>query len=156
MALRKKLKVEDAIIGTFVVLALLYPLITTWLIYTQRKEESSKEIDVLRTAYIFIAGLEDCSPETAARIAERMDGKLLRRLGGVGGLVKLCMKNRERITGSVSVEENIERSGRSVFIDVLIKVRDRGTVKERFKIEVFGYRGEGGLRITEVRYAEGS
>jgi len=62
LALKKGVKVEDAVIGVFVLLALLYPLLITYLIHSQKREENSEEVGVLRRVYLFVTGLEDCSP----------------------------------------------------------------------------------------------
>jgi len=111
LALKKGVKVEDAVIGAFVLLALLYPLLITYLIHSQKREENSEEVGVLRRVYLFVTGLEDCSPEEASRLAEYMEGELLRKLGGVAGLTKLCTENREKVKGNVTIDEDVERSG---------------------------------------------
>ncbi|EDP75886.1 hypothetical protein [Hydrogenivirga sp. 128-5-R1-1] len=156
MALKRGVKVEDAVIGAFVLLALLYPLLIAYLIHSQRGEESSEEIEVLRRAYLFVAGLEDCSPEVASRLAEHMEGKLLRKLGGVAGLTKLCVENAKKVRGNVTIEEEVERSGKLIMMEAVIGVKEKGVVKRRIRVEVYGYTGTGGFKVTEIEYAEGS
>jgi len=155
LALRKGPRIEDAVIGTFVVLALLYPLLVTLLIYLQEKEETSEEVDILRTTYLFVTGLEDCSPETASRIAQFMEEELLQKLGGIAGLVDLCRRSKALTAGSVTVEENIQREGNRTLLRVHVKVRERGVVRRKLLLDLKAVRDAGGFRIEEVGYAEG-
>ncbi len=153
--MRKSVKVEDAIIGSFVLLALLYPIIVTLLIYEQKGKGSSREIDILRTAYLFLAGLEDCSPETASHLAQYMDVKLLRKLGGVGGLTRSCMENRRKVSGNVVVEEDIERTGKVILMEVEIKVKEKGMFKGSLRINLYGFKEGNTFKITEIEYVKG-
>ncbi len=155
LALRKKPRIEDAIIGVFVVFALLYPLLVIYIIQKEEKPYTSDELNAMRDAYLFITGLEDCSPQTASRIANYMEEALLHRLGGISGLVKMCRENRERIKGTVAVEEKVERSRNLIILKAKITLREKGIPREKLKVEVFGYK-DGNFRITDLSYAQGS
>jgi len=155
LALKCKPKVEDGVIGTFVVLALLYPFLITFFIYVQEERESSEELNILRMAYVFVVGMEDCSPQIASQVAQFMDRRLLERLGGVGGLVRTCNRNRERIKGSVNIDERVSRKDDRVTIYVKIRIRERGVVKDVVSLKVTGVRRGEVFRIMEMEYAEG-
>jgi len=155
LALKKGPRIEDAVIGTFVVLALLYPILVTFLIHLQERGEGSEEVDILRTTYLFVTGLEDCSPETASRIAQFMEEELLKKLGGIAGLVDLCRRNKLLTSGSVTVEEDIRREESRTFLKVRIKVREKGVIRRKLFLDLKAVRDAGEVRIEEVSYAEG-
>ncbi|RLJ70643.1 hypothetical protein BCF55_0921 [Hydrogenivirga caldilitoris] len=150
MALKHRLKFEDLIVGTFVVLALFYPLLITFFIYSQ-KEGQTEEIYVLRTAYIFLAGFEGCPPEAAARIGGYMDTQLLKEMGGIDGLIELCNRNRLSFLEGTLIEERIEYKDSSV----TLKAKMKGKGKE-LRFEITGSKDINGFKITRLNYAEGS
>ncbi len=150
MALRKKPKVEDAIIGTFVVFAFLYPFIITILIQIQEIRTERDERQILRMTYLFISGLEGCSTERAVKIGRFVERRFLHEIGGVSGLVDLCLKNRESLGESVTFRESFRSFGDTVLLEVYI------TDGRKLKVILYG-RGKGrNFRITGFEYAEGS
>ncbi len=155
MALRRGPRIEDAVIGSFVLLALLYPILVTLLIHLQERRDHGEDTDLLRVTYLFVTGLEDCSPETASRIAHHMERDLLRRLGGIAGLVEMCRRGKELTAGGVSIDEEVRREGSRITLYVSIGVREKGVVRRRLSLRLTGVREGGEFRITEVTYAEG-
>ncbi|MDQ7082806.1 MAG: hypothetical protein Q9N34_07555 [Aquificota bacterium] len=59
-------------------MALFYPVIVFLLIEQGEVDRGQENLEILRTTYLFIAGLEECSPQTASLIASHMDDGLLR------------------------------------------------------------------------------
>ena len=156
LALRRGVKIEDLIIGSFVFLALLYPLIVFLMIEHGEVERGQEDLELLRTTYLFITGLEDCSPQTASLIASHMDKELLRNMRGIAGLVKLCRENGNRLRGSVSIDEEVRRKEGYLTLTVKLVIREKGIPRRRFKIVLLGKRIGGSFKILEIKHAEGS
>jgi len=150
LALKKGPRIEDAVIGTFVVLALLYPILVTFLIHLQERGEGSEEVDILRTTYLFVTGLEDCSPETASRIAQFME---------YGGGASQKARRHSGACGSVQKEQTPDlrqrREESRTFLKVRIKVREKGVIRRKLFLDLKAVRDAGEVRIEEVSYAEG-
>ncbi len=154
MALKKKARIEDLIMGTFVFLALLYPLFVFVLIKSEQDNRISGELNLMRDTYLFITGLEDCSPEVASMIAEHMEEELLRRLGGITGLVRLCRTSRKNVKGTVSIRESLKKEYSRLELDVSITLREKGIPKGKMEIKVIALRGKD-FKIIDVSYAQG-
>ena len=154
MALKRRFRVEDIIIGIFVMLALFYPLFVIVLIEFEEKAPSSDRLNVMRDTYLFITGLEDCSPEVASHIASYMERELLHRVGGVAGLVRLCRQNRKSIKGTVSVRESIDEEGHTLVLTAEITFREKGIPRSKKKVRVIAFVDEN-IKIRDIRYAEG-
>ena len=156
LAVSKKLSFEDLVIGTFVLLALLYPLGITLFIYTQEKREKTSELNLMRATYMFLLGLEDCSPQRAIEIADLFERKLLQRLGGVPGLVKRCINNSVKLRGGIRLSEEVERVGRVLSVVVVITKKEKGLPRKVAKMELFGLSNEKGFKITDISDVKGN
>ncbi len=154
VALRKRLHIEDMIIGTFVLFALLYPIFVTVLIELEKVPADSDRLGVMRDAYLFVAGLEDCSPQVASRIVSHMERELVHSLGGVAGLINLCRHNRKNIEGTVSVRESVIGHKDTMILTAEIVIRKKGIPRWKKKVKVIASVGEN-IRIRDISYAEG-
>lgn len=152
----KKIRMEDTVIGIFIVLALIYPAVVALFIYLQENRKNLENLDAFRSVYLFIGGLEDCSPEIASRIASFMERDLLHKLGGISGLVALCRKNKRITKGSISIEEKILKKTDSIEVKVEIKIKEKGTIKKKLHMYVRGKVKNSSVMIGDVFYAEGS
>jgi len=148
LALKRRPKVEDVIIGTFVILALLYPLIITVLIKLEEPSQKADERKILRSVYLLLLGLERCEAKRVLEITKYMDRKLLKELGGVEGILQRCRENSGKFAGELSVKEKYEVEGSLKILSV--------EVEGRLKIKVYGKEEGEGFRIVGVEYAEGS
>ena len=150
--MKKKPRIEDAIIGTFVVLAVLYPFITAMLIHFRHMGFEEDPVFLMRDTYNFIGGLRECDHVTSYRIVSSMSDSALEVVGGSKGITNLCRANRLRSRGSVKVEEHIEREEDHITMSANITYGDGGSIKLKLEGSLKG----GDLLIEEVVYAEGS
>ncbi len=147
MALKKKPKVEDLFIGSFVLLAFLYPFIITFIIEVEERGQSIGWKDKLRIVSLFVAGLEECTTERAIEVARFFDRRSLQELGGVEGLLKMCSENKELLGNMMRIEETFKRFGNTYILEVNV-YSDRGTLH----MSVSGSWEEGKLKIIDVSF----
>ena len=151
MALRKRPKVEDILIGTFVLLAFLYPFIITSLIQMEEERLKLGWRDRLRITSLLLAGVEECTTDRAVQVARFFDRRVLQELGGVEGLVRMCLENKKKLGDEVSLKERVRRLGEVYLMELKIS-GEKGTLK----LKVYGRMEGRELRITGVEsYAEG-
>ncbi len=149
MALRGRSNLEDVVIGTFVLLAFLYPFVITFLIRSEEAREHVGWRDRLRITYLFLSGLEECTTQRATEVARFFDRGLLKELGGVEGILNVCRENKTE--GDVRLEERFESVGDVYVLKVSITSELR-----KYTVEVYGRVKDGELKVTGVeQHAEG-
>lgn len=146
--MKGKPKVEDVIIGTFVILALIYPLIVIILIELEEPSQRADERKILRSVYLLLLGFDRCEAKRVLEVAGYMDRKLLKDLGDVEGILQRCRENSKRLPGELSVEESFEEEGSLKILSV--------KVEGRLRVKVYGKEEGKEFRIVGVEYAEGS
>jgi len=151
LALRKGPKVEDVVIGFFVLLAFLYPLVATVLIGLEERKYRLSWADGLRITSFLVGGLEECTPDRAVQVAKLFERKALQELGGTEGLLKLCLENKEKLGNTVFLEGKVSQSGEVYLMELEVR-GERGGIK----VKVYGRMEDDELRITGVEsYEEG-
>ncbi len=150
MALKKRPKVEDLLIGTFVLLAFMYPFIITSFIQIEEGRLKLDWRDKLRVASFLIGGLEECTADRAVRVAKFFERRVLQEMGGVEGLIKMCLENKEKLGDKLSVEESVKKLGEVYLLEMEIS-GERGSLG----LKVYGKMEDGEFRITGIEnYAE--
>ncbi|MDQ7039276.1 MAG: hypothetical protein Q9N26_08825 [Aquificota bacterium] len=109
MALRGRLRPEDALVLVFALVSVLYPLIVALVIHQQEVETVSR----VREVYSVLLGLSDCG--RVDDVVPLLDPDLLRRIGGPEGVRRMCEEAR-RTGGEVS--EVLVREGKRIFLRV--------------------------------------
>jgi len=137
VALRKRVRSEDALILIFAFISVLYPLIIALLIHLQEIEEVSK----IREVYSVLLGISGC--EKVNDIVAFFEPGLLRRTGGSKGIKEICQRNR-RVKGEVS--EVLVRKGRVVFLKV-----KKGEVTLTLRVRT----SDGDILVEDMGYVQG-
>ncbi len=145
MALRRKPRVEDLLIGAFVFFAFLYPFIITLLIQLEGRDAGVGWRDRLRIAALFVAGLEECTTERALQIAGFFERDVLRKIGGLEGLLRLCLENKSLVKDQLSFEEKVMGAGGVYVLKVEVR-SDNGTLI----LKISGEIRKGSLEITDL------
>ncbi len=143
--MRKKPKVEDLFIGSFVLLAFLYPFIITFVIEMEERGQKVEWTDKLRITSLFVAGLEECTTDRAVEVAKFFDRRALQELGGVDGLLRMCLGNKTLLGASVRIEEELEIDGSTAILRMKVYGNKIG-----IEIKVSGKINGEGLKITGI------
>lgn len=136
--------------GFFVLMAMLYPFFISALIAYEDFKKSSQEMNTMRKTYRLLVGLEECSIPKAEEVAPFMSGELLSKLGGVKGLVRLCMKERGS-SKVVAVKEDFSQEGSVFRLVALLKRREKGVAKAFKSVSVVAVEDSRGFRIIDVK-----
>ena len=145
MALRKRPRTEDLLIGVFVLLALLYPFIITLLIQMERENATLGWRERLRVTALFVAGLEECTPERALQIAEFFERDTLRKIGGPDSLIKLCLRNKSLVGDRLSLKEKVMGAGDIYTLEVKVYTGSTALI-----LRVSGEIRGGDFKITDL------
>ncbi|MGC8853154.1 MAG: hypothetical protein ACP5P0_06075, partial [Hydrogenobacter sp.] len=98
--MKLNLKIEDLLLGIFVLFGLSYPFIVGSIIFIQEVEERKHTQEELRTFYNLLLGLEDCSKQKVHQAFHLLSEDLQQSLGGEEGLLKTCLYNRKVYEGA--------------------------------------------------------
>ena len=154
MALRTGIKVEDLVVGTFALIAAVYPFIIALIIHFQERPTLSEDLARIREVYSVILGLVSC--KYAEEVAPFIDPSILARLGGEEGIEEMCRRNRSLIGGRYRIVEAFEERGEDMVVRVEVKLKERGRVETPIVIELVSEGRGDDLRIKEIRYVKGS
>ena len=146
LALRKRPKVEDIFIGAFVLFAFIYPFII--MSFIQVEDKKLKKVgwkDRLIITSLFISGVEECTIDRAAYVASFFEKKVLHELGGIDGLTRMCIENKDISEAEFSLQERIKKLG-SVYV-MELTVFGAG---KNLKLKVYGRIYGEELKITGV------
>ncbi|MGB9873698.1 MAG: hypothetical protein ACPLRS_01870 [Hydrogenobacter sp.] len=144
--MKLNLKVEDLLLGIFVLFGLSYPFIVGSIIFIQDLEEKKHTQEELRTFYSLLLGLEDCSKQKVHQAFHLLSEDLQQSLGGEEGLLKTCLYNK-KVYEDVSVKE---KSSDSLMVVELLK-----DGKKLLSMNISYQKKDEGLKITGIRYEEG-
>lgn len=149
----KGYKKEDLLVGFFVVIAILYPFLVAGLIFYEDFRRSSIEVSVMRKTYEFLVGLERCDRVKAEEIASFMSDELLSKLGGVRGMVQVCVRERssEKVIG---VSEELNREGRIFRLVATLKRREKGIAKPFKSVVVVAVEDRTGFKVVDVKISK--
>lgn len=142
---------EDLVIGFFILFAILYPVIVSFLIFLEDVKQRRHKIEEVRAFYSFLLGLEECEEGRARELSGLMSEDLSRNLGGVEGLLKSCQSYKKAYP-SVRTEEKVLGED-EIRVELLRKEKGMTqrllSARIRFKVE-----GEN-LKIERVEYEKG-
>lgn len=144
--MKLNLKMEDLLLGVFMLFGLSYPFIIGLAIFIQDMEEKEQTLQELRNFYTLLLGLENCSQQKAHQVLKLLSNNLREELGGEDGLLKTCLYNKKVYEGA-SVEEKLSGSYMTV---KLFKKQ-----KEIFNLRIIYQKSDEGLKIVEVSYEKG-
>lgn len=144
--MKLNLKIEDLLLGIFVLFGLSYPFIIGSIIFIQDMEEKKQTLQELRNFYAFLLGLENCSQRKARQVLGLLSDNLREELGGEDGLLKTCLYNKKVYEG-VSVKEKLSESFMTV------KLFDKE--KEILSLRIIYQKKDEGLKILEIGYEKG-
>ncbi len=154
MALRTGIKVEDLVVGTFALMATVYPFMIALIIHFQERSTLPEDLTRLREVYSVILGLVSC--EYAEEVTSFIDPSILARLGGEEGIEDMCRRNRSLIGGGYRIVEAFEDRGKDMVVRVEVKRKEKGKVETPIVIELVSEGRGDDLRIKEIRYVKGS
>jgi hypothetical protein len=153
VALRRRLKVEDALIVSFAVVWMLYPFLIALLIHHQESAGVPEEVSRLREVYSVILGLVAC--ERSEEVTDLMDPALLEGIGGEEGLRRICEENRRLTYGRPKVLERITKEGNRITLRARVSFKERGVVRRSVTVVLRARTGERGPVVEDIVYVQG-